>query len=62
MPVGDAAELEFTYFSETELHVLDRLLVADGKGHALWWQVNASDWEESLPVFEQIAATFDPEP
>ena len=59
----DAAELEFTYFDETDLRVLDRLVVDedDGEAFALYWQVRASDWQEALPVFEQIAATFDPD-
>ncbi len=56
----DAADLEFTYFDETTLHVLDRTVIApDGeRGIALYWQVPESRWEGSLPVFEQIAGTF----
>jgi tRNA A-37 threonylcarbamoyl transferase component Bud32 len=56
----DAADLEFTYFDETRLHVLDRTAIsADGdRGIALYWQVPEERWQESLPVFEQIAATF----
>jgi hypothetical protein len=57
----DAADLEFTYFDRTELRVLDRTVVsADGSAEfGLYWQVPASDWEDSLAVFEQIAQTFD---
>jgi hypothetical protein len=57
----DAADLEFTYFDQTELRVLDRTVVsADGSAEfGLYWQVPASDWEDSLAVFEQIAQTFD---
>lgn len=59
----EAAELEFTYFDQTELRVVDRLVVDedDGEAFALYWQVRASDWQDALPVFEQIAATFDPD-
>lgn len=59
----DAAELEFTYFDQTELRVVDRLVVDadDGEAFALYWQVRASDWQDALPVFESIAATFDPD-
>jgi serine/threonine protein kinase len=58
----DAADLEFTYFDETQLRVLDRTFVTeDGdEAFALYWQVHASDWDEALPLFERIAATFDP--
>ena len=58
----DAADLEFTYFDETDLRVLDRIVVTeDGEdAYALYWQVRASDWEPALPAFEQMAATFDP--
>ena len=56
----DAADLEFTYFDETTLHVLDRTALSrDGTRRiALYWQVPAARWQESLPVFEQIASTF----
>ena len=59
----DAADLEFTYFDQTELRVVDRRVVAeDGESaYALYWQVRASDWEAALPVFEEMAATFDPD-
>jgi serine/threonine protein kinase len=58
----DAADLEFTYFDQTQLRVLDRTFVTeDGdEAYALYWQVPASGFEESLPVFEQIAASFTP--
>ena len=59
----DAADLEFTYFDQTELRVLDRTFIAeDGQSaYALYWQVRASDWEDALPVFDAMAATFDPD-
>ncbi|MBW3638846.1 MAG: serine/threonine protein kinase [Actinobacteria bacterium] len=58
----DAADLEFTYFDQTTLRVLDRTFItADGEeAFALYWQVRAEDWEAALPLFEQMAATFQP--
>lgn len=60
----DAADLEFTYFdSGAALRVLDRNFVAASgeEAFALYWQVGSQDWEASLPVFEQIAQTFQPQ-
>jgi hypothetical protein len=58
----DAAALEFSYFDETALRVLDLgFLSEDGeRGYALYWQVPAEGFEASREAFEQIAATFDP--
>ena len=57
----DAADLEFTYVDQTELRVLDRAVVAqDGRTYYLYWQVRATDWEQALPVFEQLLETFAP--
>ena len=58
----DAADLEFTYFDQTTLRVLDRTFItASGEeAFALYWQVRAEDWEAALPLFEQMAATFTP--
>ncbi|MGI8537448.1 MAG: serine/threonine-protein kinase [Mycobacteriales bacterium] len=59
----DAADLEFTYFdSGADLRVLDRNFVAASgeEAFALYWQVGTQDWEAALPVFEQIAQTFQP--
>ena len=57
----DAADLEFTYVDQVELRVLDRAVVAeDGRTYYLYWQVNASDWQDALPVFEQMLETFQP--
>jgi hypothetical protein len=59
----DAADLEFTYTSRsTALHVLDRAVVSGGTTQTLWWQTQEADFAESLPVFEQVAATFAPPP
>jgi hypothetical protein len=56
------ADLEFTYFSETDLRVVDRTVVtASGEtAHHLYWQVNAGDWDDALPQFARIADTFVP--
>ncbi len=58
----DAADLEFTYFDQTTLRVLDRTFIAASgqEAFALYWQVRAEDWDAALPVFEQIAGTFQP--
>jgi hypothetical protein len=58
----DAADLEFTYFDQTTLRVLDRTFItASGEeAFALYWQVRAEDFDAALPLFEQIAATFEP--
>ena len=60
----DAADLEFTYFDQTALHVLDRTFVDESgeQAYALYWQVRASDWEDARPLFDQIAGTFRPAP
>lgn len=57
-----AADLEFTYFDQTDLHVLDRRVHAQDGSEAwsLYWQVPEPGFAESLPVFEQIAASFTP--
>ncbi len=60
----DAADLEFTYFdSGAALRVLDRNFVAASgdEAFALYWQVGTDDWDDALPVFEQIAQTFQPQ-
>jgi hypothetical protein len=45
------------------LRVLDRTFVSeDGdEAFALYWQVPAEGFAESLPVFAQIAASFSPQ-
>jgi hypothetical protein len=57
-----AADLEFTYFDQTDLHVLDRRVHAQDGSEAwsLYWQVPEPGFAESLPVFKQIAASFSP--
>ena len=59
-----AADLEFTFFDTTTLHVLDRTFVdASGtQAYALYWQVNEAGWDEARPVFDQLLETFRPRP
>ena len=59
-----AADLEFTYFDETDLRVLDRRFVEPSgeQAYELYWQTNASDWDDARPVFDQILETFAPRP
>ena len=59
-----AADLEFTFFDETELRVLDRgfVDVSGTQAYALYWQTNAADWAAARPVFEQVLETFAPRP
>ena len=63
-PVDDAdlpaADLEFTYFDGTSLRVVDRTLLDESGEYHLYWQVNAGDWDDALPLFRQIADTFEP--
>ena len=59
-----AADLEFTFFDTTTLHVLDRTFVDESgtQAYALYWQVNEAGWEEARPVFDQLLETFRPRP
>jgi hypothetical protein len=59
-----AADLEFTFFDTTTLHVLDRTFVDESgtQAYALYWQVNEAAWDEARPVFDQLLETFRPRP
>ena len=59
---GTAVELEFTWFAETELQVVNRAFEADAdeRVYTAYWQTNARDFAASLPVFEQMMETFQP--
>ncbi len=52
------ADWEFTF--GTDGHVLNRNLVTGPMAYALYWSVPEPMWAESLPLFEVIAATFQP--
>ena len=59
-PGEDPAELEFTYFDETGLHVVDRgFTTSAGDRVALYWQVPEQGFDDSLPELDEITATFD---
>ena len=57
-----AADLEFSFFDQVELRVLDRTFVdeAGEQAYALYWQTNARDFEAARPVLEQVLGTFRP--
>ncbi len=59
-----AADLEFTFFDTTTLHVLDRTFVDESgtQAYALYWQVNEAAWEQARPMFDQLLETFRPRP
>jgi len=61
----DAADWEFTWDPEEgqPLHVLNRnLITGPDQAYALYWNTPDERWEESLPVFETFAETFQPAP
>jgi hypothetical protein len=57
-----AADLEFTYFDQTGLRVVDRRVHAEDGSEAwsLYWQVPEPGFADSLPVFEQVLGSFSP--
>jgi hypothetical protein len=59
---GTAVELEFTWFQQTELQVLNRAFDDDAgeQVYTAYWQTNERDFEASRPVFEQVMETFEP--
>ena len=59
-----AADLEFTFFDETGLRVLDRTFTdeAAGQAYGLYWQTNTGDWAAARPLFDQVLSTFAPRP
>ena len=59
-----AADLEFTYYDTTTLHVLDRRFVDESgtQSYSLYWQVNEAGWDEARPVFDELLQTFRPRP
>jgi hypothetical protein len=58
---GTAVELEFTWYSQTGLQVVNRAFEDDaGRVYTAYWQTNARDFQDSLPVFQQVMDTFQP--
>ena len=57
----DAADWQFTWeASGGTLRVLNRAVVADDQAFALYWSVPQEEWDDSLPVLEDIAGSFQP--
>ncbi len=57
----DAADWEFTYRAGgVTLHALDRGLVANGRGYAMYFQTHEGRWDDSKDVMHQIWDTFRP--
>jgi hypothetical protein len=57
-----AADLEFMFFDQVDLRVLDRTFVdASGEqAYELYWQTNARDWDDARPVLDELLPTFVP--
>jgi hypothetical protein len=57
----EAADWEFTRDSDWgRMHIRNRAVVDGNQAFALYWAAPVDDWEASLPVFEDIAASFEP--
>ena len=57
----DAADWEFMRDSDWgRMHIRNRAVVDGDQAFALYWAAPEDDWEASLPVFEDIAASFEP--
>jgi hypothetical protein len=59
-----AADWEFTYYRNGVLtHVLNRNILANAQhAYALYWSTPQSQWAAEQPVFQVLAATFQPAP
>ena len=57
-----AADWEFTYYRNGVLtHVLNRNVLANSThAYALYWSTPASQWDQSLYLFQDFARTFQP--
>jgi hypothetical protein len=56
-----AADWEFVFGPGQGTHVLNRNLVTSpDQAYALYWSVPSSQWDQLLPVHEQVLATFQP--
>jgi hypothetical protein len=57
------ADWEFTFRADgVDYHALDRGLVVNGRGYALYWQTEQADWQPSATLREQLFAQFTPAP
>jgi hypothetical protein len=59
-----AADWEFTYSTSSgRRHVLIRgVVTSDHQAYGLYWSTPDSRWNESLPLYRTITATFRPAP
>jgi hypothetical protein len=57
------ADWEFTFTANgVAYHALDRGLVLNGRGYALYWQTEESKWDSSATLRERLFAQFTPAP
>lgn len=57
------ADWEFSFRADgVDYHVLDRGLVVNGRGYALYWQTEQARWQSSTTLREQLLAEFTPAP
>jgi serine/threonine protein kinase len=57
----DAADWQFRWDTDYgRVRVLNRAVVDDDEAFALYWSVPDDEWDESWPVFQDIAASFEP--
>jgi hypothetical protein len=57
------ADWEFTFRADgVDYHALDRGLVVNGRGYALYWQTEEAAWQSSTTLRERLFAQFTPAP
>lgn len=57
------ADWEFTFRADgVDYHALDRGLVVNGRGYALYWQTEQASWQSSTTLRERLFAQFTPAP
>jgi serine/threonine protein kinase len=57
------ADWEFTFAADgVTYHALDRGLVVNGRGYALYWQTEQPNWQSSATLRERLFAQFTPAP
>jgi serine/threonine protein kinase len=62
-PAGasDAADWEFLYTQDgAALHALDRAIVVNGRGYALYFQTHADAWDGSASLWDGFSTSFAP--
>jgi serine/threonine protein kinase len=57
------ADWEFTFVADgVTYHALDRGVVVNGRGYALYWQTEQPSWQSSATLRERLFAQFNPAP